>query len=212
MQSLDFALDRPFIFSVLLRNARQEDGADFARLLLISAPYFPWLWGVKTPLVLSRLFSLRSHLFSFENTVFAEINGRIAGMMLGYDFITKQHQNLRTGLLLFTRLGIFMLKKLPVLLKFNTTVGQIRPKEYYISNLAVYPPYRGQGIGEKLLRNAETTARTHNCRQVTLDVEQENTAALRFYQRLGYQQVTEFSVRLNPQIALKFLRLRHELR
>ncbi len=196
---------------MLLRNARQDEGTDFTRLLLISAPYFSRLWGVKIPLVLSRLFSLRSHLFSFENTVFAEVDGRNAGMVLGYDFATKQHQNFRTGLLLFSRLGVFMLVRMPLLLKFNTTVGQIKPQEYYISNLAVYPRYRGQGIGAKLLRRAEMRARSCDCRQAILDVELENIAAVRFYQRLGYKQMAEFSLRFNRHFTLRFLRLYRRL-
>ncbi|MGB9742950.1 MAG: GNAT family N-acetyltransferase [bacterium] len=163
---------------MLIRSARCEDRNDFARLLLISAPYFPLLWGRKIGPVLGQLFCCRNNLFSFENTIFAEIEGRNAGMLLGYDFATRRTRNLRTGIALFYRLGPRMLKHFRTLLKLNATIGRLAPDEYYLSNLAVYPRYRRQGIGEKLLRAAEAHARNRGCSRVVLDVEKENHPAL----------------------------------
>jgi len=76
----------------------------FAELVLISAPFFPLLWGKRIDTILQDLFCHHSNLFSFKHVRFAEVNG--AGRWLGNKsarklkngfFITQKdgHQHLR---------------------------------------------------------------------------------------------------------------------
>lgn len=55
-----------------------------------------------------------------------------------------------------------------------------------VHDLAVLPDWRGQGIGRRLLRAAEAIARARGCCKLTLEVREDNPAALALYSRLGY--------------------------
>lgn len=46
---------------------------------------------------------------------------------------------------------------------------------------------RGRGIGTRLVEHAEQRIRDHGCTRVTLSVEDTNLAAIRLYERLGYE-------------------------
>jgi len=59
--------------------------------------------------------------------------------------------------------------------------------DYYLSNIAVDPQYRGQGIGTYILKNAVKTAEDKGCRRVLLDVTFKNKGAKRLYERFGFK-------------------------
>lgn len=56
----------------------------------------------------------------------------------------------------------------------------------HISDLAVAPGLDGRGIGRALLAFAETWAREHHCRHLTLAVFPGNERARALYQRCGF--------------------------
>ena len=64
----------------------------------------------------------------------------------------------------------------------------------------------GQGIGSALVREAVSIARSHGCLRVWLITTNDNTQALRFYQRLGlviaavYPNALAESRKLKPEI------------
>ncbi len=58
--------------------------------------------------------------------------------------------------------------------------------EAYITNIAVLPAYRGQGIGGKLLRAAAEGAKKRGCAFITLEVRESNKAAIRLYEKNGF--------------------------
>lgn len=61
-------------------------------------------------------------------------------------------------------------------------------KEYiYLDDLSVTKQYRHNGIGTKLISNAEAYAKEINIRIICLHVEKSNVAAFRLYERLGYE-------------------------
>jgi ribosomal protein S18 acetylase RimI-like enzyme len=57
----------------------------------------------------------------------------------------------------------------------------------YISNFAVSPHHRRQGIGRQLLQRCEQIAREWNCPQLSLHVLEDNQAAKALYFLRGYQ-------------------------
>jgi ribosomal protein S18 acetylase RimI-like enzyme len=57
----------------------------------------------------------------------------------------------------------------------------------YIQTLEVAPAKRGAGVGTELLRRIEGTARKAGAEQIWLHVDAENAAAIRLYERHGYQ-------------------------
>lgn len=58
--------------------------------------------------------------------------------------------------------------------------------EAQITNVAVHPDYRGQGIGRRLLENLIAVIRERGAERLTLEVRPSNTAALNLYTSLGF--------------------------
>jgi ribosomal-protein-alanine N-acetyltransferase len=56
-------------------------------------------------------------------------------------------------------------------------------------SIAVDPARRGQGLGRRLLADAEAQARTAGCRGLRLEVRQDNAAAVALYEATGYQRL-----------------------
>jgi ribosomal protein S18 acetylase RimI-like enzyme len=67
-----------------------------------------------------------------------------------------------------------------------------RPAEIRIMDLALLPPFRGQGHGTRLLRQVLDEGRARGL-PVTIHVERFNPA-LRLYQRLGFREVQDKGV------------------
>ncbi|HEY9052856.1 MAG TPA: GNAT family N-acetyltransferase/peptidase C39 family protein [Gammaproteobacteria bacterium] len=59
-------------------------------------------------------------------------------------------------------------------------------------SIAVNPKYRGQGIGESLMLEAETVALEHDCVSIRLEVRRDNESTIRLYKKLGYRQFGEY--------------------
>ena len=58
--------------------------------------------------------------------------------------------------------------------------------EGHITNVAVHPDFRRQGIGRKLLLAIEQIALARGHRRMTLEVRTSNEVAQRLYRKLGY--------------------------
>lgn len=71
-----------------------------------------------------------------------------------------------------------------ITLRFGSTAGDRFP---YISNLAVSPTHRRQGIARKLLLGCEQIAREWGCQAVSLHVLENNHPARRLYFSCGYR-------------------------
>ena len=55
--------------------------------------------------------------------------------------------------------------------------------------LATYPRYRNHGVGSALLARVDDLARVAGCQLASIEVFEQNTGAVRLYERLGYQLV-----------------------
>jgi ribosomal protein S18 acetylase RimI-like enzyme len=56
----------------------------------------------------------------------------------------------------------------------------------YIYGFRVRPKFRNQGIGTRIMKIIEADLKKRGFKQVTLNVGQDNDAAMRFYRRLRY--------------------------
>lgn len=56
----------------------------------------------------------------------------------------------------------------------------------WLEDLYVGDAARGAGLGRALVQAAFERARERGCRRIELDVNEENTAAIAFYERLGF--------------------------
>lgn len=61
--------------------------------------------------------------------------------------------------------------------------------EAHVTNVAIHPDWRGNGLGELLMKALETTAVAGGARRATLEVRVSNEAARSLYTKLGW--VTE---------------------
>lgn len=59
----------------------------------------------------------------------------------------------------------------------------------YLDDVFVLEPYRGQGIGTRLMREALKHARESGCVRAELGTRRDNIRARRLYERLGFEEV-----------------------
>jgi len=191
-------IETSMVLIILKAGEGKKTGAEhFARLMEISAPeYFPALLGPKFREVFEKLFIEKANLFSHEHVVFAIYEEQIAGMLLSYDWRAKVKEEKRTGWLMLKILGFDFLRKLPAFLSAEGGSGRLEEGDYYVSNVAVYPEFRGKGIGKALMLEAERLARECGAKRIALDVEMENEIAIAVYQKLGYSVEREHSIEL----------------
>ena len=182
--------------NIVIRKGLPEDAQDFANLIWLSElTLFPAIFGSGARGMMQNLFRHRKNLFSFEHSYFIEVDGRKAGMVLGYDWKTRRGEEWRTGLLLIKHMKLGFFARIPALLKALNLVGRVGDNEYYISNVAVYPEFRGASLGTNLLLKMEEEAKSCGAGKIILDVSVDNEGAIRLYNRLGYL------VRGKPRIA-----------
>ncbi|MDB9524952.1 GNAT family N-acetyltransferase [Oscillatoria sp. CS-180] len=74
------------------------------------------------------------------------------------------------------------------------------PNSWYICALAVFPQYRGQGIGTQLLDLAIKQAKERRLPTLSLLCFEQNTGALRLYQRYGFEIIDHAKVVPHPLI------------
>lgn len=186
---------------IIMRKALPGDAEDFISLIILSAPlFFKKLYGNRFKSILQYLFSHQCNLFSFQHVYFAESGGKNAGMILEYDWRSKKQEDLRTGLLMLKYMELNFIKRLPLFLKARDVIGRVNREEHYISNVAVYPEYRGMGIGTDLIAEVEMKARINGAKKIALDVEAENLKAVNLYKKLGYTIAKKSSIRLHGEL------------
>ncbi len=59
--------------------------------------------------------------------------------------------------------------------------------EAHITNVAVHPSFRSQGVGRLLMETAIHLTEEHGCRSITLEVRRSNLVAQSLYRSLGFQ-------------------------
>jgi ribosomal protein S18 acetylase RimI-like enzyme len=195
-----------------IRDGRPEDTAELARLVMLSdTSFLPLLFGGRLESALRQMLARRRNLFSHKHTRVVEHQGQTAGVLLGYSYEQMRREALFTGVLWLRLLGSGLLRRLPGLLRlgFSRSARQdsarwLSPGEYYISNLAVGPEFRRQGLGARLLDDCRQRAERLGCRRVALDVDAGNEEAMRLYSRMGYER-EKHSLRVGAQF--EFARL-----
>lgn len=78
-----------------------------------------------------------------------------------------------------------------VFILFGTIECDPTPDRYtaYLYSFRVRPDFRNQGIGKKLILEAEKQILQKKFSRVLIAVARENEGALRLYERLGYQRI-----------------------
>lgn len=63
--------------------------------------------------------------------------------------------------------------------------------EVYITNVAVFPDYRGKGIAKKLIKKIVDLSYEEKADFVTLEVRKSNVSAINLYKNTGFETVGE---------------------
>lgn len=122
-------------------------------------------------------------IYCAKNTLIAEYNGEMAGMLTAYDGRYYHVMRVRTMKLIKEYFGT----------EFPDMEDEAVEGEYYLDSLAVWPQYRGVGLGTALLERgiAEGLRLGLN---VTLTVDPKNKNAQSLYASLGFERDGELFI------------------
>lgn len=118
--------------------------------------------------------------YSYTNTVVAEIDGEIAGIMIVVD--GKKYRIQREKM--YPQLKSLFDEAFGI--GWDNMADEAREGEFYVDSLAVFSPYRHRGIGTSLLMYAKKLARELGVPTTTLAVEPMNSAKI-LYQEFGFK-------------------------
>ena len=124
--------------------------------------------------------------FSYQHPHFVEDNGQIAGMASAYSCECKRKEEMRSLLMILRYLKWGVFKRINYMRRSGDILAQIGEDDYYLSNLATYPDFRGRGLVTRLLKEVEKAAQGAGCKRMVIDVETANERAIKLYERLGY--------------------------
>lgn len=174
---------------VRFRPARKQDCADIARLYSISSDgVADYVWSTlaepgESPVdVGRRRYEREDTLFSYENCTIADIDDVIAGMLVAFPVHIDREA---------PAVGD------PVLAPYSRLEED---NSYYICGVALFEPYRGLGVGTRLMRLAEQKARALDLDKLSLIVFEQNVGAKRLYERLGFIEKAREKVVPHPLI------------
>ena len=206
MAKINFTSD-----NLKFRPATPEDAAIAGPLIFETFPKVAtFLVGLgseeRAKAIITRLFALPGHRFSYEVTQLAIYDGRIIGLMVIYP--GKKHGKLDR------KLDMLVLKQYRLRGKFALAVRawplmwvkEVSRDEFLLGNLAVRSRYRGKGAGSIMLDHVEEVAKKAGYAKVALRVAIENQAARKLYERMGYKTV---SIHLEPNTRVRFMGAGH---
>lgn len=119
--------------------------------------------------------------YSYQNTLKAiNDNGEVLGIIIGYNG---------------ARLRVLRESFFNTVLRvtgedFSDIPDETSSDEWYLDSLAVWPEYRGQGIGEALLKAAVEKAHSERL-PAGLLVDKGNPKARRLYEKVGFKYVDD---------------------
>lgn len=162
-----------------IRPATPRDAMDLVAFVDMAGEGFAsYLWSTMTaagqsPIEVGRARALRDDgAFSWRNAHVAEVDGAPAGALVGY---------------VIADLAPVDIARMPALVRPLAELEALAPGHWYVNVLAVYPEFRGKGLGKALLAHADQLGRAASARGMAIIVASENAPAVRLYERAGYQ-------------------------
>jgi ribosomal protein S18 acetylase RimI-like enzyme len=137
--------------------------------------------------VIAGFFRKANNRFSFRLTYLAEVDGRIAGLLLVFPGRDTFKLVLPMAWQIFSFYNPWELLRLAVRAPLAADGEENRPDEFYVSHLAVLAEFRRQGVGRALLNQADILARSSGLAKCSLCVDIDNPNAQQLYLSQGYQ-------------------------
>ncbi|MEO1025665.1 MAG: GNAT family N-acetyltransferase [Pseudomonadota bacterium] len=173
-----------------IRPAESADALKLAMLIDIAGEGLPsWMWGQscapdQRPLDIGVQRACReTGGFSYRNASVAELDGAVVGMLLGYPITEMPEDSPEDVPAAFA----------PFIELEGKSVGT-----WYVNALALLPGHRGQGVGRRLMADAEQRAKAAGVDRMSIQVFGQNTGAHALYTRLGYVETARSPVRAFP--------------
>ncbi len=116
--------------------------------------------------------------YSYRNALIAEVDGRRAGGIVGYDGARLHELREPIYALIQQQLGQ------DIVIEEEISAG-----EFYLDSVAVLPEYRNKGIGAALLTTLRDKAFSEGHKYVGLLVDTENNRAEALYRTIGFERV-----------------------
>lgn len=167
-----------------IRHATRADCPAIAELALLAGEGIPAYFREQSRKEGQSLLEVGAHNaasdtenFSWRNTHLALIDAAIAGMLLAYRLPAAGPDE--------------DLEEYPVFIRPLIELEWCVPESFYINMLATYPAYRNRSVGTRLMEQVDSLAGAAGCTLSSIEVFDENTGALRLYQRLGYEVIEQ---------------------
>lgn len=168
-------------YDIRIRKAAPADGHALALLMNMAGEGIPaYLWslaaeeGEDAMAFGARRVSQGDKAFSYANAWVVEMDGVVAGMLLGYRLPDTPAP---------------VPDDVPALVLPALELEALVPGSWYVNGIAVSPGRRGRGLGTLLLRLAEDLARADGADALSLIVSEGNPGAMRLYDSIGYRVV-----------------------
>lgn len=162
-----------------VRPATISDATHLAALVDIAGEGFAsYFWSQMTapgqsPIEIGRARAMRDEgSFTWRNAHVAEIDHEIAGALVGYQITDPVPTD--------------DIEQVPEIARPMVLLEAEAPGHWYINVLAVFPEFRGKGVGGALLGKADELGREAQAKGMALIVASENDGAVRLYARAGF--------------------------
>ena len=179
------------------RPATEADVPHLARLYimatagLMDAVYANLVADAPLEKLLEWRFTQLSSVRSYENCLIAEEDSHVAGMINAFP-IGRLEEAPSDPRLTLEGLGFLA----PVI----ELLHQLESSSYYISAVAIYPEFRGVGIGRRLIAAAASDAQRLAFPELSLVSFEQNELATALYQRLDFEITARSRVIPHPLI------------
>ncbi|MFF2754194.1 GNAT family N-acetyltransferase [Psychrobacillus sp. NPDC058041] len=173
---------------IFIRNARKEDATEAVPLIMeaigdISMQMTGETEETEITKEFVQLFTKTDNRHSYLHTYIAEMEGKVAGVLVFY--------SAEEAVILDANLEKYLSNKKGSPIKIDS---ETLPGEWYIDTVVVDPTFRGHGIGTKLLTYAEQLVKNFGGGKLSLNVETEKDSAIRLYNRLGFGTVCPWTI------------------
>jgi ribosomal protein S18 acetylase RimI-like enzyme len=191
--------------TVTIRPATPADSNLVSGLIYLTMGFeADWLFGQEeghpTLQVLAHLYLRNENRLSHTLVHLAERDGQALGLLLAYPGRLLSRLNWLTGWCLLSILGLPATIRLARIQSAYGDLKEAAADEFYISNLAVFPEFQGQGIGSRLMAYAEELACASGLHKSSLIVAFGHKNACHLYEQLGYKIIRSY-LSGHPKIA-----------
>ncbi|MCG8512393.1 MAG: GNAT family N-acetyltransferase [Rhodospirillales bacterium] len=196
-------LEQPF------RAARRDDCRRIAELFNVAGAGVPeYVWTSMadeypglTPIEIGQQRYSRDDIpFSYRNTVVAEIDGRVIGILVCFPIeeVDSADEDATDQDVPSDGAGESEEETGPDVMRPYRELEI--PGSFYICAVALEPDFRGQGLGTRLMEIARQQAREAGLKTLSLLAFDANPKAVKLYERLGFKTVETMPVVPHPLI------------